>query len=119
MNGIINHIRIFSVDAFRYMPQMELRDPYGVYFKDRIIFLAGLLELLAPIDKVRTKEHRHKYLYFKKYYQDIFHFPSKMVMVDSSVYIKAKYYEKTSKAQIVKTKVRYDVESLELSMVNN
>lgn len=32
MRGILNHIRIFSVDAFRYMPQMELRDPYGVYF---------------------------------------------------------------------------------------
>ena len=42
-----------------------------------------------------------------------------MVMNDSSVYINAEYYEKVSQAQIIKTKVRFDVESLELSMVNN
>jgi len=42
-----------------------------------------------------------------------------MVMIDSSVYINAKYYENVSQAQIIKTKVRFDVESLELSMVNN
>lgn len=48
MNGIINNLRIFSIEAFRYIPQFELRDPYGIYFEDRIIILSTLLELLVP-----------------------------------------------------------------------
>ena len=55
INGIINHLRVISIDAFRYIPQFELRDPYGVYFEDRIIILSTLLEMLAPQEKVRSK----------------------------------------------------------------
>lgn len=31
IRGILNHMRVFSVDAFRYIPQLEWRDTFGVY----------------------------------------------------------------------------------------
>jgi hypothetical protein len=46
MEGIINHFRIFSVMAFRYLPQFDLRDSYGKYYTDRIIFQISLLEMI-------------------------------------------------------------------------
>ena len=47
-NGILNHMRVFSVNAFMFISQTEWRDVYGVYFQDRIIVLGSLLELLVP-----------------------------------------------------------------------
>ena len=44
LKSILNHLRVFSIDGFRYIPQTDLRDIYGNYFKDRLIFLMTMLE---------------------------------------------------------------------------
>jgi hypothetical protein len=45
MRHFLNHFRIFAIETFRLIPQFQLRDLYGYYFKDRIIFLMDLLEI--------------------------------------------------------------------------
>jgi len=32
MEVMVNHLRIFSIETFRYIPQMDLRDIFGNYF---------------------------------------------------------------------------------------
>jgi len=46
MEIILNHFRVFSIEAFRYMPQFDLRDIYGNYFEDRLIFLMTIIEIV-------------------------------------------------------------------------
>ena len=46
MEGMLNHIRIISVDAFRMIPQHDLRDVYGKYYTDRVIIAMILLEMI-------------------------------------------------------------------------
>lgn len=46
MEEIVNHMRIFSAESFRYFPQFDLRDIYGKYFKSPLIFLMNLLEMI-------------------------------------------------------------------------
>ena len=46
LNYILNHLRVFSIEAFRYIPQHQHRDMYGQYFEDRTIFLMTLLEMI-------------------------------------------------------------------------
>jgi len=46
MEGILNHFRIFAIESFRYLPQYDLRDMFGLYYEDRFIFLMSLLELI-------------------------------------------------------------------------
>lgn len=63
MEGILNHFRLFSVEAFRYIPQFDHTDIFGNYFKDRIIFLMTLLEMIEnPRD-----EYEQIYIY-RRYY---------------------------------------------------
>jgi hypothetical protein len=104
MNGMLNHIRVFSIEAFRYVPQLEWRDTYGVYMQDRIIIFETLLELLAKHEKVNKPEHRHKFLYMKRRYADLFHFPSIAVIIGPEVTINAMRYEEVSLEQIERTK---------------
>jgi hypothetical protein len=92
MNGILNHMRIFSVNAFRYIPQLEWRDVYGVYLQDRIIILGILLELLPQHWQIRNPDFRHKFIYTKRKFADIFHFPTRSALLDSSVWIRTLSY---------------------------
>lgn len=102
MEGILNHFRIFSVEAFRYIPQFDHVDMFGNYFKDRLIFLMTLLEMLNQ----PREGYKYTYIYLK-YYQ-IFNIPKTAVLIDSSIYIKTTHYDRVDPDQLTKTRARFD-----------
>ena len=47
IEAILNHFRIISIEAFRFIPQFDLRDVYGRYYKSRLIVSMILLEMIS------------------------------------------------------------------------
>ncbi len=43
---MLNHMRVFAIESFRYIPQFDLRDIRGKYFEDRLIFEMTLFEMI-------------------------------------------------------------------------
>ena len=79
LHGILNHMRIFAIESFRYIPQFNLRNINGEYFEDRLIFLMTLLEI------VRTKIEDPIYLYLGKKYQHSWNMPRRLIFLNDTV----------------------------------
>ena len=82
MEGILNHLRIFAIESFRYLPQFDWHDMFGNYFKDRIIILMSLLELINS-----PETRRIEWIYIYKKYAHIFNCPQIAEIVPSKVKI--------------------------------
>lgn len=46
LKNITNHLRLFSVEVYKFLPQFDLRDSYGNYYEDRLIFLMSFLDMI-------------------------------------------------------------------------
>lgn len=110
MEGILNHFRIFSVEAFRYIPQFDHVDIFGNYFKDRIIFLMTLLEMI----NMPREGYKYTYIYLK--YYPVFNIPQTAVLIDSSIKIQTGYFDKVDMDQLKKTRARFDAEPVRKTM---
>ena len=82
MEGILNNFRVFAIESFRYLPQFDLRDMYGWYYENRLIFLMSLLELIKD---PKTEQFSHLYI-FKKY-APVFNAAQKATLVSREVRI--------------------------------
>jgi hypothetical protein len=76
LESILNTMRIFSVESFRYIPQFDLRDINGIYFRDRLIFLMTLLEM------IRSDLDNPQMLYIIKRYSSTWNIPSRAVFIN-------------------------------------
>ena len=46
MRHFLNHFRVFAVETFKMIPQFAMRDLFGKYMDDRVIFLMDFLDLV-------------------------------------------------------------------------
>ena len=46
MENMTNHLRIFSVEVYKFLPQFDLRDPYGNFYEDRLIFIMSFYDMV-------------------------------------------------------------------------
>ena len=112
LNLILRHFRVFSIDAFRYIPQTDLRDVYGNYFKDRLIFLMTLLEIVRdPVESYRN------FFHIKKYWH-VWDTPRKMQFIHQTYYLKNSNDESIDKDQLKFTGGRLECESIALSFIS-
>ena len=81
MENIINHMRVFAIESFRYIPQFDLRDIFGSYHSDRLIFLMTLIELT----NCQFNDPRMKYIVKK--YAHLWNVPFAKVILNPSVAI--------------------------------
>jgi hypothetical protein len=112
METILNHFRVFAIESFRYLPQFDLRDMEGVYFKDRMIFLMTFLEM------VRNPIHEPAYLYNLKKFSHIWNAPRKAVIVPGQALLHIFRWEKIDKQQLQRTWTRLECEDVFESMHN-
>ena len=82
MEKVINHLRVFSIEAFRYIPQMDLRDIFGNYFEDRLVFLMTLLEM------VRAGINLPFHFYLAKKYIHTMDIPASFYYVSPAVHLR-------------------------------
>ena len=79
LEAILNHMRVFAIESFRFIPQFDLRDINGKYFNDRLIFLMTLLEM------IRTDISEYNYLFIIKRYRDVWNVPRKVILLTKTV----------------------------------
>lgn len=84
------------------MPQFDLRDIYGNYFKDRIIILMTLVEL------AKSKVTDYNMLYLIRKYANVWNVPEVKVQINSSIAITIKNVDKIDQEQLRKTRTRID-----------
>ena len=46
MKEMLNHLRAFSVEHYKFLPQFDLRDSYGNYYEDRLIFIMSFFDMV-------------------------------------------------------------------------
>lgn len=82
LESILNHMRVFSVESFRYIPQFDLRNIHGEYFSDRLIFLMTLLEM------IRTEINEAPYFYVIKQNAHLWNVPRRAVIINQNIVVK-------------------------------
>jgi hypothetical protein len=102
IEGVLNHMRVFAIESFRYIPQFDLRDIQGVYFKDRMIFLMTLLEM------IRTEIREPHYLYLLKRYSSTWNAPRRAVIIQNDITIQISEWEAADREQLRRTKTRLE-----------
>jgi len=103
LNAILNHMRVFAIESFRFIPQFDLRNIHGKYFNDRLIFLMTLLEM------IRTEIHEPRMLYLIKKYSSEWNVPRKMVILQNSG-IRVEKLEEVDEKQLYETRSRLECE---------
>jgi len=97
---MVNHLRIFSIGVFRYIPQMDLRDIFGKYFEDRLVFLMTLLEIVRfPLDMPF-------HFYLAKKYNQIMDIPVNYYFVSSQIFLRVPRLETINKEQLQRLRPR-------------
>lgn len=107
---ILNHLRVFSIESFRYIPQFDLRDIYGRYFEDRIIFLMTLLEMVGY--RI-SQPHMH---YLAKKYSHLFSVPGRVTALPASTFLRVLQKETINKEQLRMTRTRIDAQTISESI---
>ena len=100
LESILNLLRIFAIESFRYIPQFDLRNIHGEYFKDRIIFLMTLLEM------VRTPFTEPNYHYIIKKYSSVWNVPRRAILIKNSTKLKIHQWDNIDRDQLEKTRAR-------------
>jgi hypothetical protein len=106
MEAILNHMRVFAIESFRYIPQFDLRDIQGNYFKDHTIFLMTLLEM------VRTDIIEPRFLYIIKKYSSQWNAPRRAAIVPHQAILKIFRWEKLDRKQLSNTRARLECEEV-------
>ena len=101
LKSIVNHMRVFAIESFRFIPQFDLRNIHGKYFNDRLIFLMTLLEM------IRTEIHQPRMLYLIKKYSPIWNVPRKMAIVRNGG-IRIDELEEVDEKQLFETRSRLE-----------
>ena len=100
MEAILNHFRVFSVECFRLIPQFDLRDYYGQYFGDRIIFVMSLIEMvLADLNLPRLH-------YLCKKYAAQFNIPNALTVISRTAFLRVATLETVDRSQLERTRAR-------------
>jgi hypothetical protein len=100
LESILNTMRIFSVESFRYIPQFDLRDINGKYFGDRLIFLMTLLEM------IRSDLNNAEILYLIKRYSSLWNVPSRAIFINQTMWIENARWESVDREQLTRTRAR-------------
>jgi len=79
MKEMLNHLRVFSVEAYKFLPQFDLRDSYGNYYEDRLIFI------MSFYDMVRDALDSDVDIYTVRKYAPKFDIPQKIVLSENAV----------------------------------
>jgi hypothetical protein len=79
MKEMVNHLRVFSVECYKFLPQFDLRDSYGNYFEDRIIFIMSFYDLIR--EPIGTDVQA----FIVKKYASVFDIPQRIVLSENVV----------------------------------
>ena len=74
MKNMSNHLRVFSIEIYKFLPQFDMRDPYGNFYEDRLIFI------MSFYDMVRDSFDDNEKAYIIKKYAPKFNIPKRIVL---------------------------------------
>lgn len=97
------------MEVYKFLPQFDLRDSYGNYYEDRIIFLMSFL------DMIREEISSISALYVIKKYANKFNVPRKMVLAEG-VILKTSRVDEIDLEQMKRTFTRIETESMHINI---
>ena len=100
-----NHLRTFAVETYKFLPQFDMRDPYGNYYDDRIIFVMSFYDMVR--DSLEGDDEK---AYVVKKYAPKFNIPRKISICRNASIITDRIDE-IDRDQLKRTFTRIDVES--------
>jgi hypothetical protein len=105
MKNMSNHLRVFSVEVYKFLPQFDMRDPYGDFYEDRLIFVMSFYDIVRdPFDDEEKN-------YVVKKYAPQFNIPKRIAMA-RNVSVVTDNIDEVDRDQLRRTFTRLDVESM-------